>query len=174
MQNFWIFLLLFILCLIVILTYFYFLCYLKSLIKSNVPYVSSFNRQLKILKKLKIEKWKKIVDLWCWNWKVLRFFENYFNLIWTWYDINLFAILYWKIINKIKKSDIKLIKADFLKQEIKQYDYIYLYLFPNFLEKIEDRIFENKNKDAIIISTAFKFKKNKPFKIINEKIYLYK
>jgi hypothetical protein len=78
-------------------------------------------------------------------------------------------------LNKIKKSNTKLYKQDFLKiNNLKDYDYIYLYLFPEFMAKIEDWIFKNKSKNTIIISNSFKFAKHKPFKIIDKKIYLYK
>ena len=158
---------------VIALVWFYFVSFILSLYSSKVPYVWTFNRQLEILKKLNLEKWKTIVDLWCWDGKALRFFEKQFWLKWVWYDINFFAIVYGKWLNKIYKSNVKLIKWNFLTKDISSYDYIYLYLFPEFLEKIEDWIFENKKKDAIIISTAFTFKKHKPFKILSWKVYLY-
>jgi len=164
-----------ILAVIIGLTAFYFISFIKSLFISKVPYVWSFNRQLKIIKKLNLDKWKNIVDLWCWDWKALRFFEKEFWLNWVWYDINSFAILYWKVLNKITWSKIKLYKQDFTKlKNLKDYNYIYLYLFPEFMEKIEDWIFQNKWENTIIISNSFKFKKHKPFKIVEKKIYLYK
>lgn len=159
--------------LVILLVLFYFISFITSLISLKVPYVPSFNRQLDILKKLELEKWKTIVDLWCWDGKALRFFEKQFALKWVWYDINLFAIMYGRLLNKIYKSNVQLIKENFIGKDIYSYDYIYLYLFPGFLEKIEDWIFENKRKNAIIISTAFTFKKHKPFKVLDKKIYLY-
>ena len=165
--------LLIILILIVLIIWYYYISFIKSLFFTKVPYVWTFNRQLKILKKLDLKKGSKILDLWCWDWKALRFFEKEFWLKWVWYDINTFAILYGKLLNKLFKSNIKIFRWNFLKQDISKYDYIYLYLFPDFLAKIEDWIFENKKKDAVIISTAFTFKKHKPFKIIAWKIYLY-
>ncbi len=159
--------------LLILLVWFYFVSFILSLSSSKVPYVWSFNRQLDILKKLELEKWKTIIDLWCWDGKALRFFEKQFALKWVWYDINLFAIIYGKLLNKLYKSNVQLIKENFIGKDIAWYDYIYLYLFPEFLEKIEDWIFENKKKDAIIISTAFTFKKHKPFKVLDKKVYLY-
>jgi len=166
--------LIFIILLIIFLVWFYFIDLFISLIYSKVPYVWTFNEQLEMLKKLSLQKWKSIIDLWCWDGKALRFFEKQFWLKWIWYDINLYAILYGKILNKIHKSNIKIINGDFLKQDISVYDYIYVYLLPEFLGKIEDWIFTHKKKDTIIISTAFTFKNHKSFQIINWKIYLYK
>ncbi len=126
------------------------------------------------MKKLELQKWKKIVDLWCGDGKALRFFEKEFWLKWVWYDINHFAITYGKILNKLLKSNIKLYRQNFIWIDLQKFDYIYVYLFPEFMEKIEDWIFEDKKKDTIIISNSFKFKKHKQFKIVWEKIYLYR
>jgi len=167
--------LLLILAVIIGLTAFYFISFAKALFTTKVPYVWSFNRQLDILKKLDLEKWKKIVDLGCGDGKALRFFEKQFWLDWVGYDINSFAIVYGKLLNKIKKSNVKLYKKNFLKiDNLQDYDYIYVYLFPEFMAKIEDWIFENKKPDTIIISNSFKFAKHQPFEIIDKKIYLYK
>lgn len=163
-----------ILILILIITIFYYLSFIKSLYLSKVPYVWSFNRQLEIIKKVKIRKESKIIDLGCGDGKALRFFEKEFKTKWFWVDINSFAIVYGKILNKIYKSNVNLKKWNLLKENIKEYNYIYLYLFPEFMEKIEDWIFSSKSPETIIISTAFEFKKHKAFKIIDEKIFLYK
>jgi len=169
-----IYILLLILFLLIFLVWFYYVSFIKALFITKVPYVWSFNRQLEIIKQLNLTKWKKIIDLWCGDGKALRFFEKQFWLKWIWYDINTFAILYGKIINKIKKSNVILKKENFIDKDLQWYDYIYIYLFPEFMEKIEEWIFKAKWKDTIIISNSFIFKKNKPFKIIWKKIYLYR
>ena len=171
-----IFLLIICLFLMWFLSYIVISCFLPS---KRAPTISSFDKDLKIMKKLKLEKWKKILDLWCANWKALRFFESEFSLIWEWYDINFFAIKWWRILNKIRKSKTKLFWKNFFESDVKKYDYIYIYLLPVQMESIEDWLFKNILKDTVIISNAFKFKKNLPFDVIKndkwkEKIFLYK
>ncbi|MBQ7074618.1 hypothetical protein IJM86_06340 [bacterium] len=66
-----------------------------------------------------------------------------------------------------------------MKANLKDYDYIYIYLRAEQMEKIENRVFENKKEDAVIISNTFKFKEHIPFKIIQNKqgfdaVMLYK
>jgi len=158
---------------IILATSIYYISFIKALYITKTPYVWSFDSHLKMLKKLNLEKWKTIIDLWCGDGKVLRFLEKEFWLVWYGYDLNSFAINYWKILNKIKKSKVKLFKWDFTKQDISNYDYIFMYLMPSSMKELEKWIFENKKQDAIVIVNTFPFPNKKPFKII-DKIYLYK
>ncbi|MCF7835017.1 class I SAM-dependent methyltransferase [Candidatus Gracilibacteria bacterium] len=131
------------------------------------------------MKNLKLVKGKKILDLGCSNGKALRFFESEFNLKGEGYDINFFSVMWGKLLNKIKGSEIKLHWKNFFKADLKKYDYIYVYLLPVQMEYIEDWLFENMGKNIIIVSNTFEFKKNQPFEVIkNDKgkgrIFLYK
>ncbi len=170
------FLILILLCLMWYLSYVIISCILPS---KRAPTISSFNRDLNVMKKLKLKKWKKILDLWCASWKALRFFESEFGLIWEWYDINFFAIRWWKILNRIYKSKTKLFWKNFFKSEPSKYDYIYTYLLPVQMEYIENWVRENIWENTIIISNTFKFKKHQPFETFKtdkwkDRIYLYK
>jgi len=169
-----IFFLLFILIILILLTFWYYFSFIKALYFTKSPYVGSFSWQLDLMRQLNLKKWKTIVDLWCGDGKVLRFFEKQFWLKWTWYDLNSFAIFWWKFLNKLNKSQVKLIKWDFTKKKISQFNYIFLYLMPSVMWELEDRIFKNKWKNSIIIVNTFPFPNKKPFKIIWWKIFLYK
>jgi hypothetical protein len=149
---------------------------------SGVPYVPSYNEDLNRMKAfLKLKKWKTMIDLWCWDWKALRFFSKEFAISkWVWIDFNLPAIIYWRLINKALKIDnVEIRRWNFLKEDISKYDYIYVYLLSEYLVKIEDFVFENMRDDAIIISNTFKFKNHEPYEVhMNDKwrdrILLYK
>lgn len=147
----------------------------------KAPYIPSFNRQLELMKQLDIKPNSTLVDLWCWDWKALRFFIKEHNIkLWEWFDINSYAIVKGKIINKIKRiNNINLYKKDFFKADLKKYDYIYLYLWDTQLKAMEDRIRKEKKEKTIIISNSFKFTKHKPFNTIKKSdwiddIFLYK
>lgn len=149
--------------------------------RKRAPYVWTFKRHFKILKQLAIPKWTTILDLWCWDGKALRFFYNTYQLEkWIWYDINIYAIIRWKIINIIKwQNNISLSYKNFLEINLKWYKYIYIYLWTKQLTDIEDRIWKNKDKDTIIISNSFQFSKHKNYKILKNRkwknaIFLYK
>lgn len=166
---------------------YYFFSMLKWLVFTWIPYVNSFDKDLNLieewLKKLESEwnillKWKTLVDLWCWNGKVLRFFNDKF---WVGslfgYDINGFSLLSAKVRNLIwwyKNIIVK--KKDFTKISLEEFNVIYVYLFPG---KFQDWILENIKPWQTIICNSFEFKKLKPSFTIkksdgSDKIYIYK
>lgn len=155
-------------------TYYLISSFIATIKASWVPYVPSYNEDLARMKeKIKLPlNWKTMIDLWCWDGKALRFFvKNFWIKKAVWYDFNSSALLFWKILNKIYKLDnIELNQWNFLKVDISDYDYIYVYLLTEYLEKIEDFVFSNMKDDAIIISNTFKFKKHTPYEVTtNEK-----
>jgi SAM-dependent methyltransferase len=147
----------------------------------KAPYVPSFNSHLIVMKQhLKLKKGAKIVDLGCGDGKALRFFSKEFRLKGTGYDLNPFVIFYGKLSNFLLwYKDIILIRANFKKASLQHYPYVYMYLFPNQLAAIEDWVFDQVSKDAIIISNSFTFVKHQPYDIITDElgkkvIYLYR
>ena len=158
------------------ITVYYFFNVVRLLFSTTkkAPYIPSFDRQLELMKNLDIKKGSTLVDLWCGDGKALRFFsKNYSINSADWFDINFYAIFRWKRMNKRQwVSNVYLYKKNLFDVDLKKYDYIYLYLRETQLAIMEDWIWENKKKDAIIISNSFKFKNHKPFKTIkNERGY---
>ena len=147
----------------------------------RAPYVPSFNYHLNLMKKgLKLRKWAKIIDLGCGDGKALRFFSKNFGLKGEGYDINPVALQYGRFLNRYhKEKHVKLIKSNFEKADLKKYDYVYTYLFPNQLTDIEKWVFSKITNKAIVISNSFQFAKHKPFQTIKnhrgkDSIFLYK
>ena len=147
----------------------------------KAPYVPSFDYHLRIMKQhLTLKKWSKIVDLGCGDGKALRFFSKEFWLKGYWYDLNPFVVWYGKFSNRLLwYKDITLMRSNFNNAQLKNYAYIYIYLWPEQLVAMEDRIFEGLWAHAIIISNSFTFVKHTPFEIIHDAhnkkvIYLYK
>lgn len=175
--------------LLVSLLVFFVACYylissfVSTIRASWVPYVPSYNEDLERMKqKLELDlRWKTMIDLGCWDWKALRFFvKNFWVKKAVWYEFNWFAVRYGKLLNYFHKfNNIEIIKWNFLNADISNYDFIYVYLLTEYLEKIEDFVFDNMNENAIVISNTFKFKNHTPYLVTkNEKwrdrILLYK
>ena len=171
------------LLLLIIITIYYFFNAIRLIFSTTkkAPYIPSFNRQLELMKQLKLEKNATIVDLGCWDGKALRFFSKEHNIkLCEWFDINPYAVLKWRFLNKHQGfTNINLYKKDLFKVDLKKYDYIYVYLWSTQMAVMEDWIRKEKNKDTVIISNSFQFKKHKPFKVYKNKqwvdtIFLYK
>lgn len=161
--------------------YVYNVCRLLFSTTRKAPYIPSFNRQLELMKQLKLKEDSVMVDLGCGDWKALRFFskEHKIKLL-DWYDINVYAIFRWKLLNKHQRiTNVNLYRKDLFDVNLKKYDYIYVYLRSTQLAVMEDWIRKEKKKDAIIISNSFTFRNHKPYKVYkNEKwvdtVFLYK
>lgn len=164
---------------LIIISYFYTLS-LYNYIKYKAPQVSTFPSDIKFLKKVLKKynlEWKKIVDLWSWIWKIIRFFEKEFKMVANWCEIDSANVVITKILNKIFSSKTKIIKKNYFDIDLKQYDFIYIYLFPELMEKVEKKIFSDAKKWTIVFVNAFKLVKHKPKEIFykngKEKIFIY-
>jgi len=74
-------------------------------------------------------------------------------------------------------KNITLIHKDIQKIKLEDVDVVYIYLFSDYMARLEDRVFTTKKQDAIVICNTFSFKNHEPFEIISDwkdKIYLYK
>ena len=143
-------------------------------------YVPSFDRHIRLMKALKLIRWKKLVDLWCGDGKAMRFFSRQFGLQCDGYELQWFPCYYGKLCNYLfNYPHLKIYKKNFFQVDLKRYDYIYVYLLPNQMADIESRIFTHMTNKAIIISNSFQFAIHKPFDVIKDRkgkpsIFLYK
>jgi len=169
-----------ILMLFIIITILYTLSLINNIFY-KVPQVSTFNSDLDILKKVfdkYIINWKKIVDLWSGTWKMLRFFEKNYDIKSTWYEIDFSNVLISKIINKFWNYKNISKRKNYFKADLSKFDYIYVYLFPELMEKVEEKIWNSTKSWTIIFVNAFKFENHKPIEIFQknwkDKIFVYK
>lgn len=144
-------------------------------------YVSSFDRHIRLMKNgLHLVRWKRLVDLGCGDGKAMRFFAREFGLQWDGYEIQRFPYLYGKLLNRLwGYRYLTMHRKDFSHADIKAYDYIYLYLLPQQMAAIEDRVFSHMSHDAIIISNSFQFASHKTYETIKDRkgkqsIFLYR
>lgn len=168
-----------ILIFVIIITFAYILSLFNN-IKYKIPQVSTFNRDLEILKRVfdkYIIKWKKIADLWSWTWKMLRLFERRYRLEATWFEIDFSNVLISKIISKSFGLKNKSIKKNYFDAELEEFDYIYIYMLPFLMEKVEKKVWSSCKKWTIIFVNAFKFTNHKPIEIYKknwkDKIFVY-
>jgi len=148
----------------------------------GVPQVSTFASDFKVmkkwLKKYKLKN-KKIVDLGSGTGKVLRFLERNFWAKVTGYEVDLGNYLTAIFFNKVFWLNAKIYLKNYFKADFSKYDYIYVYLFPELMDKLDKKIWSECRKWTIIFSNAFKFTNRKPIEILlwkndKEEIYIYK
>jgi SAM-dependent methyltransferase len=65
-------------------------------------------------------------------------------------------------------------KQDFRKADLKNADYIYLYLTPEILNNVSEFVFNNCKENSKIITFSFKFRNKEPIEIFKNKIFVYK
>jgi 16S rRNA A1518/A1519 N6-dimethyltransferase RsmA/KsgA/DIM1 with predicted DNA glycosylase/AP lyase activity len=63
--------------------------------------------------------------------------------------------------------NIKIVKGNIFKQDFSKATFIYTYLFPEVMEKLEPKLEKELKPGAVVISCDFKFKNKQPEKIIN-------
>ncbi len=158
-------------------------CYILSLFNNivyKVPQVSTFSSDLSFLKRIFDSyelKWKNIADLWSWIWKMLRFFEKNYSMNSVWFEIDFSNVLISRIISKIFGFKNKVFKKDYLKSSLSDFDFIYVYLFPSIMDKLEKKLWSSCKKWTVIFVNAFKFENHKPLKVYQknwkDKVFVY-
>ena len=170
---------------IVLIFLFWTFIYINSIfnsIKNRIPQVSSFDSDLKAMKKWLKKydlKWKKLIDLGSGIWKILRFFSREFHMKTTWYEIDLSNYLIALLLNKIYgvKSEIHL--KSLYEADLKKYDYIYMYSYPEVIQDFWAFIKNNAKPWTIVFSNWFRVPDLETIDIVlwkdwKEEVFVYK
>lgn len=93
---------------------------------------------------------KKLIDMGSWTWKMLRFFwKKNFWCVTTWYEIDLANSIIARILNKIFVKQTTIIRWNYFISNLADFDIIYIYLYPELVSKIEDKIKMKQKKGTI-------------------------
>jgi hypothetical protein len=170
---------LFVLIFLVLIIFLYTSSLLNNIIY-KVPQVSTFNSDLDILKQVFNKyyiNWKKMADLWSWTWKMLRLFEKEYEMNATWFEIDFWNVLISKIISKSLGLKNKSIKQNYFQADLKGFDFVYIYMFPCLMKRVEEKIWSSCEKWTIIFVNAFKFENQQPIEVFRknwkDKIFVY-
>jgi 16S rRNA A1518/A1519 N6-dimethyltransferase RsmA/KsgA/DIM1 with predicted DNA glycosylase/AP lyase activity len=152
--------------------------YLISLFISHfwgAPYVPTRKKVTdQILAKIKPKKNQFFYELGCGDGRVVKRAVEKYRLIGVGIDINPFLIIFLKFQSFIfRRKNPKFIYRDMLKVDLSKADYVYCFLMPSLLEKLQKKFDRELRKNTIIISHGFKIPKqeknlyfilqNKPF-----------
>lgn len=129
------------------------------LFAKGVPYVPLSKEKMKYLQtELQIIKNKKVVDLGCGDGRVLRMFEKMGAEEMVGYEINLWACLIGKIINRLTGSKAKIHFRNFKKVDLSDYEIIFCYLLEGALSDLREKLIKELNPNGKIISYGFPLK----------------
>jgi SAM-dependent methyltransferase len=148
-----------------------------------VPFVpSSDNKVKKLVEILKLKKWQKFLDLWCWDWKILEAVkENYpeSHVYWIENSPSPYNLALKRKQNN--KLDYTITRKNFFNEDFSQYDVIYSYMISYLMKKIWKKIKKECKPWTLFYSSEFVIKWEKYYDMVhikNEKykgdIYIYK
>ena len=156
---------------IAVLCAFLFLSVVNS-IYYGIPHVATFTSDIRVmrdgLRSYPINN-KRLLDLGSGSGRMVRFFEREFGMVCTGYEVDLGNHLFAHFLGWIMRSHACLVKGDFNKLSFRDYDVVYMYLFPEIVMRIEDRIWQECAPGTLIVSNAFKLQKHTPIEILKDK-----
>ncbi len=146
-----------------------------------VPTLNTFAKHKQLMQdQLELKDQARILDLGCGYGSALRFFDMHFDcaqLVWV--DNNPRAITIGNRINAQKnQSHIQLAEWDIFDTDISWYDYIYIFLMPAVMPRIQARLDTHLSPHTIVIVNSFPLPDRKPIHILSNietksKVYLY-
>jgi len=138
-----------------------------TLIRTRVPFVSLSKKKVdKVLDLVRLDSSKKLYDLGCGDARFLvRAYKKY-NISGVGYELNWWALLRSKWNVFIYKADVAIYNKNFLKIDLDDADYIFIYLVSEALIKLEKKLLTNPRSARQVISYGFKFPNLKPTEVL--------
>lgn len=145
---------------------------------TGVPFVNSRKKIIDFLvKEIKIESGKILYDLGCGDGKVIfNLAKKNSQVNFVGYELNPSLIWIAKVFRKL--PNVQYQRQNFFETDLKDADYVFLFLFPELMDKLLPKLEKELKSGAIVISNSFKFSKKQPFKsiespIVLESLYFY-
>ncbi len=122
----------------------------------GVPFVPLSKSKMKFLvENVFIEKDKKVAELGCGDGRVMRLFEQMGVIDVKGFEVNWWAVLKCKILNKIYKSKTKIFNKNFRKVNLEEFDVVFCYLLDTYLSILREQFSKELKKGTKIISFDF-------------------
>lgn len=142
----------------------------------TAPYVPSSPWKLRaLLKQLQLDSKSRFIDIGSGDGSTVLVGSEFFAKS-TGIDMNphLWVLSNIRKLFHSNKAKINFIYGSFFNIPFNEYDVMYIYLFPEVMEKLEDKIFSEMPKGSTIISHTFSFKKHQPVEKLNKHYLIYK
>ena len=147
----------------------------------GIPHVATFLSDIRVMRTgldKKRLKGRRLLDIGSGSGRMVRFFEREYGMECTGYEVDLGNHLYAKLLGLVFGSRSHLVKGDFYRLPLVGYDVLYMYLFPEVVVRMEERIWSECPPGTLIIANAFKLRKHTPKEILKnakgeEEVYIY-
>ncbi|MFA6227764.1 MAG: hypothetical protein WC668_01110 [Patescibacteria group bacterium] len=133
----------------------------------GVPFVSTPRYDLeKICEAAELKPGEKIFDLGCGKANLLTVAAKKFGASGTGYELSLWPYFWgwWRV--KILRADVRLKMQDFLRADLSQADVVFCYLFPEVMDKLENKFKKELRPGARVVSYTFKLPNIQPAKTV--------
>jgi SAM-dependent methyltransferase len=150
----------------------------------NPPYVRSNKKIIaRILAEIKIAPGSSVYELGCGDARFLRILAQQEKVKAIGYEYFLIPYLLAVIFNFFSRHKIKIFYQDFFKANLSAADYIFCFLMPKAMERLESKLQQELKPGALVISNTFAFKNWQPektiklddsWRLLNKIIYIYR
>jgi len=151
----------------------------------NAPYVGTSPKIIrKILAEIKFEDNALVCELGCGNAKFLRAIAKGRKVRAIGYEYSLIVYLQAIFFNLLANRKVQICFQDFFKANLSQADYVFCFLMPEEMARLENKLISELKPNALVISNSFPFKKWQPEKVIdldknkknclNNRLYFYR
>jgi SAM-dependent methyltransferase len=125
---------------------------------TEVPYLPSTNKEIREIDKiLNIKNGDNVLDIGSGDGKVVLYLsKKYPNVYFTGIDRNLILIYYSKLISIfLGRKNTSFIHANALTFDYSRYNKIYMYLIPDFIDRVMIKLEKDIDKGTVVISNRF-------------------
>lgn len=135
-----------------------FAIYLIFSFLNKTPFYPSSTKQLNELRTsgvLDFNKYKNFIDIGSGDGRIVRWASKNGFATASGIDYNPYLTLYSKLRSLFRKN-IHIYNKNFNNHEFKDYDIVYMYIFPEHMDKLKDKLFTEMSKGSVIVTNTFK------------------
>lgn len=108
---------------------------------------------------IEIKNSQNVYELGCGDARLLRHLEKKYKVLGKGYERSPLVYIWAKFLNFIKKSKVEVYYRNFFKESLADADVIFLYLVPEIIDKLADKIVNECKSGTLVVSEGFKVPK---------------
>lgn len=140
-------------------------------------FVSTSRRKIKaVLEAVPLSPKTRLVDLGCGDGRFLRAAYRRYGTVGVGYEINPWAYFLAKFYNFLSRCPARIMRKNFMQEDLSSYEVIFCYLFPDLLLDLAPKLRKEARPGTMVISANFPFPHWKPEKVlhVDDPVYIYR